>query len=354
MPQKAVIDVAIGDSVLIRSPGHSGSGDPRGEIVDLLGKPGEERLLVRWPDSRESLLAAGVGQVVPRRPRICGATPICVLGYDANETSVELVRSWREAGLEARLVPPPDARRMLQPGDTVLARLDVLPTLDGVEPGLLELLWLERRGSRVLNGAGALLAVHDKLRTARLLRAAGLPRPRTTVVRGREQPPFEPPLVLKPRFGSWGRDVLRARDQDELEHALAEVRNRPWFRRHGALVQELLPAHGRDLRLLVAGGRIVGAGERIAAPGEWRTIVSLGGSLRPLDPPPEAQELARTAAAAADADLVGVDLLPLGGDRYAVLELDGAVDFDVGYALGGDLYLEIARALGLAEERSTS
>jgi glutathione synthase/RimK-type ligase-like ATP-grasp enzyme len=132
------------------------------------------------------------------------------------------------------------------------------------------------------------------------------------------------------------------------------VRRRRWFRRHGVLVQELLPTHGRDLRLLVARGEVVGAGERIAAPGEWRTNVSLGGSKRAVDPPSRARELATAAAAAVAGDLVGVDLLPLDSGDYAVLELNGAVDFDDRYALGGDLYLRTAQALGLANERSTT
>jgi len=43
-----------------------------------------------------------------------------------------------------------------------------------------------------------------------------------------------------------------------------------------------------------------------------------------------------------------VDLLPIDGDRYVVLELNGAVDFDERYSLDGrDVYAEAARALGL-------
>src|SRR5581483_2646413 len=275
-----------------------------------------------------------------------------VLAGGGGATSAELVRRWRLLGLPALLVPPATASAVVRDGDTVVARLDVLPTLDGVEPGLLELLWLERRGIRVLNRASTLLAVHDKLRTANVLRTAGLPHPRTAVVREGGRPPLEPPLVLKPRFGSWGRDVFRCRDQDELEVALATARDRAWFHRHGALLQELLPVAGRDLRLLVAGGEVVGAVERTAAPGEWRTNVSLGGSKRPVDPPRRARELATAAAEAMDGDLVGVDLLPLDGD-YAVLELNGAVDFDERYSTDGDLYLRLAQALGFADERST-
>jgi [lysine-biosynthesis-protein LysW]--L-2-aminoadipate ligase len=279
---------------------------------------------------------------------------VYVLGSEANTTSAELVRHWCERGLDAALVSGEDAQRALRAGDMAIGRLDVLPALDGVEPGLLSLLRLERRGVRVLNPAAALIAVHDKLRTARCLHAAGLPHPRTAGVRaGQSRPELRLPLVLKPRFGSWGRDVLLCRNEAELERGLEAVSERPWFRRHGALLQELVPPRGYDLRLVVAGGEVVGGGERVAAAGEWRTNVSLGGTIRPAEMPPGARSLAAAAAAAVGADLVGVDLLPIDGERYAVLELNGAVDFDERYSLDGlDVYAEAARALGLPLDAS--
>ena len=284
-----------------------------------------------------------------RRPATpAGTRPgvVCVLGSGSNRTNVELVRRWSRSGLDTVLVspsdePPPDA--------VVLGRLDVLPTLDGIEPGLRELRDLERRGAVVvLNPAAVLVAVHDKLVTARRLAAAGLRHPRTALWTGDGEPPLAPPLVLKPRFGSWGRDVLLCLDRRGLARSLEELASRPWFRRHGVLVQELVPSPGYDLRLLVARGKVVGACERVAAPGEWRTNVSLGGTRRPVEPPPAARSLGVAAAAELGADLVGVDLMPLGVDRYVVLELNGAVEFDDHYSLGGgDVFLDAARALGL-------
>ncbi len=270
---------------------------------------------------------------------------VVVLGTASNATNVELVRHWRQAGIDAALASPLDR---LPEGGVAIGRLDVLPTLDGVEPGLLALLWLERRRvTVVLNTAAALVAVHDKLRTARLLGKADVRHPRTAGWSGIGAPPLEPPLVLKPRFGSWGRDVVLCRDERELLRALAVVRGRPWFRRHGALLQEVVPSPGYDLRLIVAGGHVVGSSRRIAQAGEWRTNVSLGASRQPVSPPSEARSLAIAAARAVGADFVGVDMMP-SGVGYVVLELNGAVDFDQGYALdGSDVYLVVARRLGL-------
>jgi [lysine-biosynthesis-protein LysW]---L-2-aminoadipate ligase len=148
-------------------------------------------------------------------------------------------------------------------------------------------------------------------------------------------PDLDFPAVVKPRFGSWGRDVQLCRDRGELEHALETLAFRIWFRTTGAVVQELIPPLGHDLRLVVAGGRIVGAAKRVAAPGEWRTNVALGASAVPTVPPPVASQLALAAAAASGLDLVGVDLLPTGPGGFCVIELNGAVDYRPVYSLPG-------------------
>jgi [lysine-biosynthesis-protein LysW]---L-2-aminoadipate ligase len=276
------------------------------------------------------------------------APRVAVLATTAGITNTLLVEGWAGLGVDVELVRPSDARTFLRDGDTVLGRLDVRRTLDGVEPGLMELLWLERRGLRVLNPASALAAAHDKLLTARLLARAGLPHPRTEHVwPGGAMPGVEPPVVVKPRLGSWGIDVFRCETVQELERVIREVRRRPWFRRHGALLQELVPPVGHDLRLVVAGGVVVGAVRRIPAAGEWRTNVSLGARRVPIEPSAEAAALGVAAAAAVGADLVGVDLLPA-GDGHVVIELNGAADFDLTYSLTrGDVLRDAAIALGL-------
>jgi ribosomal protein S6--L-glutamate ligase len=90
----------------------------------------------------------------------------------------------------------------------------------------------------------------------------------------------------------------------------------------------------------------VGAIRRVAAQGEWRTNISLGGARRPCLPSPYACALAVRTAAVLGTDFVGVDLLPLDGG-FVVLEANGAVEFDDVYALPGrDVYADVAAALG--------
>jgi RimK family alpha-L-glutamate ligase len=240
-------------------------------------------------------------------------------------------------------VADPASRPRFGADDFAVARIDVLPTLDGVEEGIWELPLLERQGVRVLNGPIALLAAHDKLLTAVLLRRAGVAQPRTAHVRDVSIPPFPPPYVVKPRFGSWGRDVYRCRTAGELLLRLEELRERRWFRRHGALVQALVEPNGCDLRVVVAGGRVVGAVERIAAPGEWRTNVARGATRRRARLSPSARVLALRAVTALGLDLAGVDLVTDSTGRQLVLEVNGAVDFTVDYA--DDVFATVASAL---------
>jgi RimK family alpha-L-glutamate ligase len=268
-----------------------------------------------------------------------------VVAHRRSATNDALVGAARALGLDAHLVQPRRALAVLEPGDVALARLDVREELDGIERGTGELERLAAGGVDVRNPPGALVVAHDKLLTARTLRLAGLPHPHTTHL-GPAAPVAVPelPLVLKPRFGSWGRDVERCSTAEELDAALVRLQRKPWFREHGALAQELVEPRGWDLRVVVAGGRVVGAARRVAQPEEWRTNAALGANVVPADPPPLAEALALAAARAARADLVGVDLLPT-GNGFVVLELNGAVEFRPLYRSTGDVYLEAVAAL---------
>jgi RimK family alpha-L-glutamate ligase len=269
-------------------------------------------------------------------------------------TNAELLAAARRFGLSAEWLPPGTADQRLAPGDTVLARLDVRPTLDGVENGVSELRRAQRSGVRVLNDPRSLLRSHDKLATALALRNASVPHPPTVHVREPgPTPPLRPPVVLKPRFGSWGMDVSVCPSRSDYVRALDTVRKRAWFR-NGILVQQLVPPPRSDLRVVVAGGRAVGAIERHAAPGEWRTNVALGARRCPAKPSPRAVELALAAAGAVGGDLVGIDLLPLTGGDYTVLEVNGAVDFTGDYSLGGrDVFEAVVEAIAPAAGRTS-
>jgi glutathione synthase/RimK-type ligase-like ATP-grasp enzyme len=110
------------------------------------------------------------------------------------------------------VLSPRAAVHRLRAGDIAFGRIDVLPTLDP-EPSLGALRALEERRVVAINRPGALLGVHDKLATAlRLAAASSLIRARRHGLAYRHHLP----VAVKPRFGSWGRDVTLCRTPDAL------------------------------------------------------------------------------------------------------------------------------------------
>jgi len=270
---------------------------------------------------------------------------LAIVAHRSSETNDALVAAGEAAGVPTVQLTPREALHSLCPGDVALGRLDVRETLDGVEEGTRELEKLAAAGVTVLNTPAALVAAHDKLLTARALRRAGLPHPSTWLIAdGVPAPVPELPVVLKPRHGSWGRGVTLCRTREEVQATARRL-----YADQGVLAQELVPPLGWDVRLVVAGGRVVGAARRIAADGEWRTNVSLGGRSVPYAPPQLARTLAVLAGDAVHGDLVGVDLLPT-RNGWVIAELNGAVDFRPWY--GEDVYAAaVAELLRVAHER---
>jgi [lysine-biosynthesis-protein LysW]---L-2-aminoadipate ligase len=279
-----------------------------------------------------------------------------VVAAQLTETNSALLAALRRRDVAAEWLPPDAIDSRLAPGDVVLSRLEVRETLDGVEAGAWELCRAARAGVTVLNETSALLRSHDKLATALALAEAGVPHPRTAQVgEPGVEPPLPLPVVVKPRFGSWGKDVFACQSSGEFDRCLREIRDRSWFRFHGALVQELVPPQGHDLRVLIACGSVVGSVARHAPPGEWRTNVALGARRLPAVPGERAIDLALGAARAVGGDLVGIDLLPLPDGDYVALEVNAAVDFTSEYSLhGGSVFGDVAEVLAAVCSRPTA
>ena len=222
-------------------------------------------------------------------------------------------------------------RASLLDADAVLARIVPGGSLEQIIFRLDALHWLEERGVPVVNSPRAIERSVDKFYTSALMQDAGLPTPETVVcesVAGAMAAVREilgrpgdggGDVIFKPVFGSMGHGLVRVHDAEvalRVARALEQVRAVFY-------VQRAIDHGGRDVRVFVVGGKVLGAIERCAPPGEWRTNVSNGGSARRFDLPPEWEGLALRAVAAIGADYAGVDLLPSRDGQVFVLEVNG-------------------------------
>ena len=207
--------------------------------------------------------------------------------------------------------------------DAVLARIIPSGTLDQIIYRVDALHWIEERGVPVINSPQAIERCVDKFYTTALLEQAGLPVPETIACeRGADAIAAVREMgdvIVKPIFGSLGHGMVRVTDPDvalRVVEPLEQV---------GSIfyVQRTIDHGGRDVRAFVVGGRVIGAIERTAPAGDWRTNVSRGGAVRPFELPSEWAVLALRATVAVGADYAGVDLLPSRDGQVYVLEVNG-------------------------------
>ena len=196
----------------------------------------------------------------------------------------------------------------------------------------------EAAGGVVVNPARALEAAVDKYLALAKIRQAGLNTPRTVVCQDVEaaMQAFQQlggEVVVKPLFGGEGRGITRLSDE-----ALA-LRAFKMLVQLDAVIylQEYLPHHGFDIRLLLVGDHVLAI--RRVNRDDWRTNVSRGAIAEPLDPDGRLVDLARRAAAAVGAPLAGVDVLPTRSGQYHVLEVNAVPGWR---AVAGALQTDVA------------
>jgi glutathione synthase/RimK-type ligase-like ATP-grasp enzyme len=246
-----------------------------------------------------------------------------VIAHQRSETNLELsARGWNGANSH-HLFAPRDALLNLRAGDVALNRLDVSPELDGVEEGLWIVNQLEAQGVRVFNRPPALLAAHDKLITARLLTAAGIPHPRTRALHhATSLDGLSLPVVQSRASAAGGATSSCAATAARSTTTSAGCSD--GLVALGRVVQELVPPRSSDLRVIVSGGQVVGA----PCGSPRRRVAHERRPRRPARPGHAAGPSVRARArrdAAAGLDFAGVDLLPE-EDSWVVLEVNGAVD----------------------------
>jgi RimK family alpha-L-glutamate ligase len=207
--------------------------------------------------------------------------------------------------------------------DAVLARIIPNGSLEQIIYRVDALHWIEHHGVLVMNPPHAIERCVDKFYTDALLREAGLPTPETVVCEGIDAAMAAVramgDVIVKPIFGSMGQGLVRVSDPDVAFRVFRALEGA----RTVFYVQRAIGGGGRDVRVFVVGGAVIGAIERRAPAGEWRSNVARGARAVAVAVPDTWAAIARRAAAAVGAEYAGVDLLPAQDGSVVVLEING-------------------------------
>lgn len=222
--------------------------------------------------------------------------------------------------------------------------------------GLYALRLLNAFGVPTVNTAAVAEVCGDKLTTSAMLAKAGVPQPRNMLAFTPEAAleaieAFGYPVVLKPVVGSWGRLLAKINDRDAAEAVLEHKATLGSVQHSVFYIQEFIEKPGRDIRVIVIGGRVLTAMYRKSE--HWITNTARGGEGELCPITPDIEELCLKATAAVGGGVLAVDLVEHPEKGLIVNEINHTMEFHTMQPLSGiDIAGEIVEyVVSVAKEK---
>ncbi|MBM17850.1 MAG: alpha-L-glutamate ligase [Epsilonproteobacteria bacterium] len=190
---------------------------------------------------------------------------------------------------------------------------------------------LEYLGVYVCNSPQAIETVGDKLHSQQILCQSNLPTPKTMLVKFPVdihliKKEFGFPVVVKQISGSKGKGVYLCNNEEDVINLMSDIQHKT---PHANIIfQEYISAsHGKDIRVVLIGGKIVGCMKRVAKAGDFKANFSQGGQVEKYDMTPELEMLALEINRLFNLDIIGIDFL-LDKDGYQICEANSSPGFN--------------------------
>jgi len=251
-----------------------------------------------------------------------------------------LLEAAQAKGIELKVYRPDQFELVVSRGDckSILVDGKMTPVPDFLIPrlgssttyfALAIIRQLERLGVYVCNSSVTIETVKDKLHMHQLLAHSNLPTPKTMLLKFpvdievvKREIGF--PVVVKNITGTEGNGIYLCQSEDKFTDLMELIySNSPAA---NIILQEFIASSsGRDLRVFVVGGKIIGCMQRISTTG-FKANYSRGGTVEAYDLTPDAQWLATETARLANLDIAGIDLL-FAENGYKVCEANSSPGF---------------------------
>ena len=190
----------------------------------------------------------------------------------------------------------------------------------------------EHLGVYVLNSSSSIEASKDKLASMQILTTNNMPIPRTMLAKFPldlviVNKVFNYPVVVKTTSGTHGKGVFLCENEEQLQDLMDLIEHSKNPHTNMILQEFVTTSKGKDIRIIIVGGRPIGAILRTAKKGSFKANFSTGGGVEEIKVKRSAEWLATEAANVLGLDVAGVDLL-FDGDRYKVCEVNSAPEFN--------------------------
>ena len=234
---------------------------------------------------------------------------------------------------EIDLIVSRDDRKSIRYRNDIVSLPDVVLARTGSGTGYFNLSVLrqfERLNVPTLPNSASIEASKDKMYANQILAQAGLPIPKTMLTRFPCKAELVEkvvgfPCVLKVVTGSHGKGVYLCENAKQFED-LSELVSSIDFKASMIIQEYISYSEGRDLRVIVIGGRVVGAMQRKSTDGSFKANISRGGQGEAYDVDDQMELLAIQTAKVLDLDIAGVDLL-FHSDGYRICEANSSPGF---------------------------
>jgi gamma-F420-2:alpha-L-glutamate ligase len=187
---------------------------------------------------------------------------------------------------------------------------------------------MERLGVTMINGSDAIDNVKDKLYSQQILGQSNLPVPKTMLVKHPinlelVEKNLKYPMIVKTLSGSC---VFLVEDRKQFRQLMkmAEL-TKPSY---NIIIQECIEdSLGKDLRVLVVNGKVIGCMMRQSIDGDFRANITRGGEAIPYQVDEDIEWIGGECARLLNLDIAGVDLLFNEG-TYTICEVNSAPGFE--------------------------
>ena len=253
-----------------------------------------------------------------------------------------LVEEFEKQGIKVRVVNPQDVdifvdrddRKSILVGGVSRALPDfVIPRTGSGTTYFIKAIirHLERLGVILINGSSSIDAVKDKLYTQQVLGESNLPVPKTLLVKhpinvDLVETNIQYPMIIKTLSGSYGAGVFLVENRKQLKQLLkmAEI-TKPSY---NIIIQEFIEdSYGKDLRVLVVNGKVVGCMMRQSIDDDFRANITRGGEGIPYQIDEQIDWLGGECSRLLQLDIAGVDLL-FNKEGYSICEVNSSPGFE--------------------------